>query len=269
MGPEPFLDAMDAHPDFDVIIGGRAYDPSPYVAYCTHQLKQQIKGLTEEDIQSRTGGFLHMGKIMECGGFCSLPKSHGAVSTVYADGLFDVRPTAPDSICTPLSVAAHTLYENTRPDLLRGPGGVLDLTESKHEQLADGRSVRVRGARFRPCKESGKPYQLKLEAARIVGYRTLFLGSVKDCKTSNPYRVSVSNKLQISSSPKSTTSLLLSRATSTNNTPTVLMNGNSIFTSTAKISTQLLGRESSLSLLKRSRLRSSLPTASPPRQGSA
>ncbi|KAJ4149043.1 hypothetical protein NW754_000479 [Fusarium falciforme] len=180
MGPEPFIDAMDANPDFDVIIGGRAYDPSPYVAYCTHQLKRQVEGLTEEDIQSRIGGFLHMGKIMECGGLCSLPKSHGAVSTVYADGLFDVRPTAPDSICTPLSVAAHTLYENTRPDLLRGPGGALDLTEAKYEQLADGRSVRVRGAQFRPSKEFGKPYQLKLEAARLVGYRTLFLGGVKD-----------------------------------------------------------------------------------------
>ncbi|KAH7274805.1 hypothetical protein B0J15DRAFT_518613 [Fusarium solani] len=180
MGPEPFIDAMDANPDFDVIIGGRAYDPSPYAAYCTYQLKRQVEGLTEEDIQTRTGGFLHMGKIMECGGLCSLPKSHGAVSTVYADGLFDVRPTAPDSICTPLSVAAHTLYENTRPDLLRGPGGALDLTEAKYEQMADGRSVRVRGAQFRPSKEFGKPYQLKLEAARLVGYRTLFLGGVRD-----------------------------------------------------------------------------------------
>jgi hypothetical protein len=25
-----------------------------------------------------------------------------------------------------------------------------------------------------------KPYQLKLEAARIVGYRSMFMGSVKD-----------------------------------------------------------------------------------------
>ena len=27
MGPEPFLDAMTEHPDFNVIVGGRAYDP--------------------------------------------------------------------------------------------------------------------------------------------------------------------------------------------------------------------------------------------------
>lgn len=242
---------MDANPDFDVIIGGRAYDPSPYVAYCTHQLKQQIEGLTEEDIQSRIGGFLHMGKIMECGGLCSLPKSHGAVSTVYSDGLFDVRPTAPDSICTPLSVAAHTLYENTRPDLLRGPGGSLDLAEAKYEQLADGRSVRVRGAQFRPSKESGKPYQLKLEAARLVGYRTLFLGGVKDCKIPNHSLGKDSNMFQTYSSHKSTTFLLWSRVTSINNTPITPANGNSISTSTEKISTMPRGQASFSLSLKR------------------
>ncbi|KAJ5760531.1 hypothetical protein N7520_007687 [Penicillium odoratum] len=33
VGPEPLLQAMSAHPDFDVLIAGRAYDPSPYVAF--------------------------------------------------------------------------------------------------------------------------------------------------------------------------------------------------------------------------------------------
>ncbi|CAM1511847.1 Fc.00g093600.m01.CDS01 [Cosmosporella sp. VM-42] len=180
MGPEPFIDAMEANPNFNIIIGGRAYDPAPYVAYAVHQLKRQLKNISAEDIQSRIGGFLHMGKIMECGGQCSLPKSHGAVSTVYASGFFDVRPIAAGSICTPLSVAAHTLYENTRPDILRGPGGALYLEDTKYEQLADGRSVRVSGSKYRPSKADEKSYQLKLEAARVVGYRSMFLGSVKD-----------------------------------------------------------------------------------------
>jgi hypothetical protein len=135
-----------------------------------------------EDIKSRLGGFLHMGKVMECGGLCSLPKSHGAVSTVYASGLFDIRPTAPNSICSPLSVAAHTLYENSRPDVLRGPGGKLHLDNAKYEQLADGRTVRVSGGRFRSSKDEGEPYQWKLESARLVGYRSIFLGSAKDRK---------------------------------------------------------------------------------------
>uniref|UniRef100_A0A0D2XJ11 DUF4387 domain-containing protein n=1 Tax=Fusarium oxysporum (strain Fo5176) TaxID=660025 RepID=A0A0D2XJ11_FUSOF len=118
--------------------------------------------------ENKLGGFYHMGKILECGGQCSFPKSHGAVATVYENGLFDVRPTDPESMCTPLSVAAHTLYENTRPDVLRGPGGSLHLDNSKYEQLSDGRSVRVSGSVYLSSEADGKPYQLKLEAAHIL-----------------------------------------------------------------------------------------------------
>lgn len=180
MGYEPFLDAMNANPEFDIIIGGRAYDPAPYVAYCVYQLTRQSGSLSTEELESSLGGFYHMGKILECGGLCALPKSHGAVATVYANGLFNVRPTATESICTPLSVAAHTLYENTRPDVLKGPGGSLHLQDSKYKQLSDERSVRVSGSIYRSSEADGKPYQLKLEAARIVGYRSMFMGSVKD-----------------------------------------------------------------------------------------
>jgi hypothetical protein len=34
MGLEPYLKAMRENPDFDIIIGGRAYDPAPYAAFC-------------------------------------------------------------------------------------------------------------------------------------------------------------------------------------------------------------------------------------------
>ncbi|KAH7178181.1 hypothetical protein DER46DRAFT_675926 [Fusarium sp. MPI-SDFR-AT-0072] len=180
MGYEPFFDAMTANPDFNIIIGGRAYDPSPYVAFCVYQLTRQSNHLSVEELHSRLGGFYHMGKILECGGQCSFPKSHGAVATVYENGLFDVRPTDPESICTPLSVAAHTLYENTRPDVLRGPGGSVHLDNSKYEQLSDGKSVRVSGSVYLSSEADGKPYQLKLEAARIVGYRSIFMGSITD-----------------------------------------------------------------------------------------
>ncbi|KAF5586931.1 hypothetical protein FPCIR_7740 [Fusarium pseudocircinatum] len=180
MGYEPFFDAMTANPDFDIIIGGRAYDPSPYVAFCVYQLTRQSDHLSTEKLHSKLGGFYHMGKILECGGQCSFPKSHGAIATIYENGLFDVRPTDPESMCTPLSVAAHTLYENTRPDVLRGPGGSLHLDNSKYEQLSDGKSVRVTGSVYRSSEGNGKPYQLKLEAARIVGYRSMFMGSITD-----------------------------------------------------------------------------------------
>ena len=121
-----------------------------------------------------------MGKIMECGGQCSTPKSHGAVATLYPSGDFEVRATAPGSKCTALSVAAHPLYENTRPDLLKGPGGTLDLRVARYEELTDGKSVKVSGSKYRSSKADGVPYQFKLEGARVVGYRSMALGSVKD-----------------------------------------------------------------------------------------
>lgn len=36
MGLEPYLKAMKENPDFDIIIGGRAYDPAPYAALCLY-----------------------------------------------------------------------------------------------------------------------------------------------------------------------------------------------------------------------------------------
>ncbi|KAI0020014.1 hypothetical protein F4780DRAFT_744096 [Xylariomycetidae sp. FL0641] len=180
MGPEPFTDAMEAHPDFDVLVGGRAYDPSPYIGYAMHKSKADLSTWKSEDVRGYLGGLNHMGKIMECGGICAEPKSHGAIATVYQDGTFDIKPTDPKSRCTPLSIAAHTLYEKTRPDILHGPGGYLDLNTATYERLSDGRTVRVRGSTFHSSQERGIPYQVKLEAATVTGYRTMFLGSFRD-----------------------------------------------------------------------------------------
>ncbi|KAF6826683.1 caib baif family enzyme [Colletotrichum plurivorum] len=180
IGPEPFLDAMKATPGFEILIAGRAYDPAPYVAYSMFQLNKQFPDLSAEESEKRHGGFCHMGKIMECGGLCATPKSHGAVATVYNSGVFDVRPIEPKSRCTPLSVAAHALYENTRPDILRGPGGALYLGDASYEQLEDNRTVRINGAEFHSSSSCGYPYQLKLEAASFLGYRSIAMGSVRD-----------------------------------------------------------------------------------------
>ncbi|KAK6825001.1 hypothetical protein PG987_012495 [Apiospora arundinis] len=180
LGPEPFLDAMAADPDFDIIVGGRAYDPAPYVAYAAHLMGPQLTNASPEENSKQLGALQHMGKIMECGGLCSEPKSYGAVATVYDNGTFDLVPTLPTSRCTPLSVAAHTLYEKSRPDLLYGPGGWLDLTKSTYEQMEDGRTVRVSGSTFHFSEDNAQPYRLKLEAATIVGYRCMYMGTIRD-----------------------------------------------------------------------------------------
>lgn len=180
MGPEPILDAMLANPDFDILIAGRAYDPAPYIAFAafaTRIIPENMSSIRDKRIW---GGFVHMGKILECGGLCGVPKSNGAMATVYEDGAFDVTPLDPGSRCTPISVAAHTLYEKSRPDVLYGPGGYLGLSDMKTEALADGRSVRVQGGVFHFLRDEGLPYTLKLEGAEVVGYRAQMMGSVKD-----------------------------------------------------------------------------------------
>ncbi|PNP58326.1 hypothetical protein THARTR1_01841 [Trichoderma harzianum] len=180
MGPEPYVRAMSAHPDFDIIVGGRAYDPAPYVAFSAyHAFDQSYRSVLSLDSHV-LGGFTHMGKIMECGGLCATPKSPSSQATVYRDGTFDVRPLLPGAVCTPTSVAAHTLYEKSRPDQLHGPGGYIDLSSSTYSPLSDNCSVRVSGTTFHSSKRGGNCYTVKLEGAKVIGYRTIFMGSFVD-----------------------------------------------------------------------------------------
>ncbi|WP_322032117.1 acyclic terpene utilization AtuA family protein [Paraburkholderia sp. J76] len=160
MGAEPFVEAM-LHGGVDIVVAGRAYDPAPYAAL----------GIVHD---VRPGVYWHMGKIMECGANCARPKGKVIVATVRRDS-FDLEPMNPAETCTPLSVAAHTLYEKTRPDRLPGPGGVLDLRGARYEQI-DERTVRVSGSQFEPSPR----YAVKLEGAGPIGYRTAFIGGIRD-----------------------------------------------------------------------------------------
>ncbi|CAO3669362.1 unnamed protein product [Umbelopsis vinacea] len=162
MGMEPLLEAIKEHPDYDIIIAGRAYDPSPYAAYC------YSNGFTD------MGNIYHMGKIMECGALCSLPKSKEAIATIWKDK-FEITPLDPLSRCTKESLAAHTLYEKARPDLLAGPGGVLDVTTSTYTEI-NSVSCTGSGATFLPSDI----YTIKLEGAKTSGYRTIVMGSIRD-----------------------------------------------------------------------------------------
>ncbi|GAB7324366.1 hypothetical protein MBLNU13_g08316t2 [Cladosporium sp. NU13] len=166
MGMQPFLDAMHDHPDFDMIIAGRAYDPAPYAALCYYHGFRDL------------GLAYHMGKVMECGAQCATPKSREAFATVRKDS-FDIMPLDPAARCTPLSVAAHTLYEKSRPDLHYGPDGVLDLTHSSYTALPDGRSVRVQGSAFTQSTPESR-WTVKLEGAKVGGYHSMFIGGCAD-----------------------------------------------------------------------------------------
>ncbi|ETI25014.1 hypothetical protein G647_04384 [Cladophialophora carrionii CBS 160.54] len=164
MGLEPYVKAMDENPDFDIIIGGRSYDPAPYAAFCLHH------GFEDTALNYA------MGKIMECGAQCAIPKSRECLAIIRHDS-FDLVPLQPGARCTPVSVAAHLLYEKSRPDVLQGPGGELHLRDMNYEQV-DERIVRVRGAKFIHQPEG--EYTVKMEAARVNGYQSSFVGAFRD-----------------------------------------------------------------------------------------
>jgi hypothetical protein len=86
-----------------------------------------------------------------------------------------VRPLATNRICTPDSVAAHTMYEQGDPLVLYEPEGEVDLTTASFEQI-DRQTVRVSGSRFIPTKR----YRIKLEGARRVGFRAFTIAGVRD-----------------------------------------------------------------------------------------
>ncbi|GAA1853525.1 acyclic terpene utilization AtuA family protein [Pseudonocardia ailaonensis] len=161
MGAEPFTAVLDGPDPVDVIVAGRAYDPAPYAAFL------ERRGVAE-------GIAWHVGKILECGGACAEPKGGGVLATVRGDS-FDLTPMGPGQRCTPLSVAAHTLYEKSRPDLLPGPAGLLDLRGCTYTAL-DERTVRVAGSVHVPSARR----TVKLEGAAIVGHRCVFVGGVRD-----------------------------------------------------------------------------------------
>jgi hypothetical protein len=159
MGCEPYIEALKQDPD--IILGGRSYDPAPFAAFCLS------RGVLP-------GVAWHMGKIMECGGICAMPKGRSMIATIRHDS-FDLTPLASEERCTPLSVAAHTLYEKTCPDKLPGPGGILELDNATYEQVTE-KTTRISGATFIPSQI----YQIKLEGVKHLGYRTIFVGGIRD-----------------------------------------------------------------------------------------
>lgn len=161
MGVEPIMEALCG--GAQLIICGRAYDPSPFAAIAI------FNGFD-------AGMAYHLGKLLECGALCCEPgTTKDCIMGVLYDDCFEVYPTNPLRKCTNLSVAAHTFYEKEHPYILNGPGIVLDLENC--EFIADGNGrVRISGSMV-----SRTPiYKVKLEGARQVAFRTFVVAGIRD-----------------------------------------------------------------------------------------
>jgi hypothetical protein len=163
MGHEPFVAAMRA--GADVVLAGRATDTSMVAALAL------VRGLP-------AGPAWHAAKTVECAGLCTTASNgrtgSGPVYVVIDSGGFTVMPLNPDAACTPMSVAAHLLYENADPFALREPRGILDTSAATYVPL-DDRTVRVEGSRFNDA-----PRTIKLEGSTLAGYETMSLVGISD-----------------------------------------------------------------------------------------
>lgn len=161
MGAEPVQQALAS--GADIIIAGRSSDAALYAALPLSR-------------GADPGLAWHLGKIIECGAQVVEPRDGQdcVIGTLYDDH-FTVEPGHPDRRCTRTRVAAHTLYENPSPYLLKEPGGVLDTSAAVFTQL-DARTVKVSGSRWLPSEQ----YTVKLEGVRELGFRTVFFAGVRD-----------------------------------------------------------------------------------------
>jgi hypothetical protein len=116
----------------------------------------------------------HAGKVSECGTLVCETMGKGVIFTTISQEEITIRPYGAGLRCTPQSVAAHSLYENSNPYLHRECSGTFNLTNSTFEAV-DGVTVRIKGSEF-----ITEPYTVKLEGAALAGYQSMIVGGIRD-----------------------------------------------------------------------------------------
>jgi hypothetical protein len=159
MGTEAFCRALEA--GADVVVTGRACDTAIYAAV------PRLLGFPE-------ALSMHMAKIIECASLCCTPGGRDSMLATLDDEGFVLDSMKPERRATPMSVAAHSLYEQASPYTVIEPEGTLHIEDAVYEAV-DARRTRVAGARWRPATR----WTVKVEGAAPVGERAILLaGSV-------------------------------------------------------------------------------------------
>jgi hypothetical protein len=155
MGTEAFCRALRA--EADVVIAGRACDTGIFAA---------VPAL----LGCAIGPAMHMAKIVECASLCCIPGGRDPILATLEGESFVLESMNPERRATPMSVAAHSLYEQSDPDRIAEPEGVL-LVRSAHYEAIDERRTRVSGAEWIPAAHP----TVKLEGSVRVGERAVLL----------------------------------------------------------------------------------------------
>ncbi len=160
-GVEPIIEALEG--GANVIVSGRCCDTAVFASYPIW--KGYNPGLA-----------MHCAKIAECGALCAVPAgANDSLLCEIAADHFIVEPVNPERVCTPESVAAHSLYEQPNPEFFYEPEGMVDMRETVFEQISQ-RAVTVSGTVIRPPEKK----TLKLEGALLKGYRAVTIAGISD-----------------------------------------------------------------------------------------
>jgi len=160
MGIHPLITALEDGAQY--VLAGRSCDVA---LFASDMIRRGIDA----------GLAYHVGHVLECGALACDPGSPSdcLVAEIYDDGsaLF-VAPNQ-NRRCTAYSIAAHSLYEESHPQLQFYPEGILAMEKTQFFSV-DSRTAGIRNSRF---VRSGKPWpwSIKLEGARRLGERRVSL----------------------------------------------------------------------------------------------
>jgi Acyclic terpene utilisation family protein AtuA len=161
MGAGPIVDAL--REGAEVVLAGRCADPAIYAPGAL--LAGRPSGLAWHAAKSIDKGYLAT----------TAPREGSPVLATVTDEDFVVQPTKPGVVCTVDSVARLTMHENPDPFVIRQPSGDLVTEHARYQQL-DGGRVRVTGSTFSDAERQS----VKLEGARLVGYRSILMAGIRD-----------------------------------------------------------------------------------------
>lgn len=160
MGVHPIMTALDG--GAQLILAGRSCDAA---LFASDMIRRGID----------PGLAYHIGHVLECGALACDPGSPSdcLVAEVYDDGSAMFTAPNPGRRCTAYSIAAHSLYEESHPQIQHYPEGML-VMDSTQFFSRDARSAGIRNSQFFQSTAPGG-CSIKLEGSRLVGKRKVSL----------------------------------------------------------------------------------------------
>jgi hypothetical protein len=160
MGIHPLITALESGAQY--VLAGRSCD---IALFASDMIRRGID----------PGLAYHVGHVLECGALACDPGSPSdcLVAEIYDDGTALFSAPNPARRCTAYSIAAHSLYEESHPQLQFYPEGILVMEKTQFFSR-DSRTAGIRGSQFVRSRKPW-PWSIKLEGSHRLGARKVSL----------------------------------------------------------------------------------------------